>query len=316
MRRVLKFSHKIPGILRLAILCTVLGVAACQDRLLVEDNTPFGDGVVRLGDTEVAEVDGTKLYLSDVERSAAAQGLIEAGSPLTPSNPVFQRVLDELIDQRLLALGALKQALDQQDETKRRLAVARERILGNILVESHLADRVNETTIRRMYEEQAALGQRGTERRARHILVSDEVAIADIVTRLSAGEDFADVAREVSLDNATREKGGDLGFFSRDMLEPDFTRVAFATAIGDVSAPFATAFGWHVLKVEDQRRSKQPSFEEMRSEILNFMTYDEIQTLLKSLRAQGEVKLLFGAIASVPESDGADRDKSTQKDAP
>jgi len=67
-----------------------LSIGACQDRLLVDDTTPFGEGVVRLGDTEVAEIDGTKLYLSDVERTAAAQGLIEIGSPLTPQNPIFQ----------------------------------------------------------------------------------------------------------------------------------------------------------------------------------------------------------------------------------
>jgi len=72
----------------------------------MSDNSPFGEGVVRLGDTEVAEIDGTKIYLSDVERTAAAQGLIEEGSPLTPGQPVFQKVLDELIDQRLLAAGA------------------------------------------------------------------------------------------------------------------------------------------------------------------------------------------------------------------
>ena len=73
----------------------------CQDRLIMADNSPFGAGVVRLGDTEIASIDGTKIYLSDVERTAASQGLIEVGSPLTPGQPIFQKVLDELIDQRL-----------------------------------------------------------------------------------------------------------------------------------------------------------------------------------------------------------------------
>jgi len=70
----------------------------------MSDNSAFGEGVVRLGDTEIAEIDGTKIYLSDVERTAA---------------------LDELIDQRLLALDALRQSLDQKDETRRRLAASR-----------------------------------------------------------------------------------------------------------------------------------------------------------------------------------------------
>ena len=271
-----------------------LALSSCQDRLVMSDNSPFGEGVVRLGDTEVAEIDGTKIYLSDVERVAASQGLIEKGSPLTPGQPIFQKVLDELIDQRLLALDALRQSLDQEDETRRRLSAARERILGNVLVENHLKNTVNETTIRRMYEEQASLRDRGDEVQARHILLKDEETAKEIAKKLNEGEDFAALAREISEDEGSRDKGGNLGYFTNDMLETKFTNVAFTTNKGDISEPFQTEYGWHILQVQNRRKALQPTFEEMRSEILNFMTYDEIQNILKSLRAQGDVKLLFG----------------------
>jgi len=269
-------------------------LTGCQDRLVMSDNSPFGEGVVRLGDTEVAEIDGTKIYLSDVERTAASQGLIEEGSPLTPGQPIFQKVLDELIDQRLLALDALRQSLDQEDETRRRLSAARERILGNVLVESHLKNTVNETTIRRMYDEQASLRDRGDEVQARHILLKDEETAKEIAKKLSEGGDFAALAREISEDEGSRDRGGNLGYFTNDMLEAKFTKVAFAAQKGDISEPFQTDYGWHILQVQNRRKAAQPTFEEMRTEILNFMTYDEIQNILKSLRAQGEVKLLFG----------------------
>ena len=271
-----------------------LALSACQDRLVMSDNSPFGEGVVRLGDTEVAEIDGTKIYLSDVERTAAAQGLIEEGSPLTPGQPVFQKVLDELIDQRLLALDALRQSMDQEDETRRRLSAARERILGNVLVENHLKDTVNETTIRRMYDEQASLRDRGDEVQARHILLKDEESAKEIAKKLNDGGDFAAIAREISEDEGSRDTGGNLGYFTHDMLEAKFTEVAFSTQKGEISVPFQTDYGWHILQVQNRRKAAQPTFEEMRSEILNFMTYDEIQNILKSLRAQGDVKLLFG----------------------
>ena len=271
-----------------------LALSSCQDRLVMSDNSPFGEGVVRLGDTEVAEIDGTKIYLSDVERVAASQGLIEKGSPLTPGQPIFQKVLDELIDQRLLALDALRQSLDQEDETRRRLSAARERILGNVLVENHLKNTVNETTIRRMYEEQASLRDRGDEVQARHILLKDEETAIEIAKKLNEGGDFAALAREISEDEGSRDKGGNLGYFTNDMLETKFTNVAFTTNKGDISKPFQTEYGWHILQVQNRRKALQPTFEEMRSEILNFMTYDEIQNILKSLRAQGDVKLLFG----------------------
>ena len=279
------------------IICALIAsltLSACQDRLVMSDNSAFGEGVVRLGDTEVAEVDGTKIYLSDVERTAASQGLIDEGSPLTPGQPVFQKVLDELIDQRLLALDALRQSLDQKDETRRRLAASRERILGNVLVENHLQDTVNETTIRRMYDEQASLRDRGDEVQARHILVKDEETAKDIYKTLIDGGDFAALAREISEDEGSRDKGGNLGYFTQDMLEDTFTKIAFSTKKGSLSEPFKTEFGWHILQVQDRRKAAQPSFEEMRAEIKNFMTYDEIQNILISLRAQGDVKLLFG----------------------
>jgi peptidyl-prolyl cis-trans isomerase C len=283
--------------LKTVLIIVFLGAiasASCQDRLIMSDNSPFGEGVVRLGDTEVAEIDGTKIYLSDVERTAASQGLIQEGSPLTPGQPVFQKVLDELIDQRLLALDALRQSLDQEDETRRRLSAARERILGNVLIENHLKTTVNETTIRRMYDEQASLRDRGEEVQARHILLKDEETARDIVKKLSSGGNFAALAREFSEDEGSRDTGGELGFFTNDMLEAKFTAMAFATAIGETSEPFQTKYGWHILQVQNRRKAPQPSFEEMKSEIANFMTYDEIQNVLKSLRAQGDVKLLFG----------------------
>ena len=275
----------------------------------MSDNSPFGEGVVRLGDTEVAEVDGTKIYLSDVERTAASQGLIPEGSPLTPGQPVFQKILDELIDQRLLALDALRQSLDQDDETRRRLSASRERILGNVLVEAHLKNTVNETTIRRMYDEQASLRNRGDEVQARHILLKDEDTAKSIAKKLAEGADFGALAREMSEDEGSRDRGGNLGYFTNDMLEPTFTSVAFSTPKGNISEPFKTDYGWHILQVQNRRKAPEPSFEEMRNEIKNFMTYDEIQNILKSLRSQGEVKLLFGQ--AVAETEDAETETDT-----
>lgn len=288
---------------------SVFSLLGCQERLVLEDKTPFGEGGVRMGDTVVAEIDGTKIYLSDVERTAAAQGLIETGSPLVPGNPVFQSVLDEKIDQRLLALEALKQALDQDDEVRRRLNEARERILSNSVIEKHLAERVNEVTLRRMYEEQASLADRGAERRIRQIVVQTEDEITEIIKRLKAGESFATLAAENSIDLDTKPKGGDMGFVTRDMLDPLIAGKVFSTDIGAITDPVQTAAGWHVLKVDDRRRPPQPQYDVMRDEILNFMTYDEMQKLVRTLRTNGEVKFLYGkGSANQPAAQSLDSD--------
>ena len=145
-----------------------------------------------------------------------------------------------------------------------------------------------------MYDEQASLRDRGDEVQARHILLKDEETAKEIAKKLNDGGDFAALAREISEDEGSRDTGGNLGYFTHDMLEAKFTEVAFSTQKGEISAPFQTDYGWHILQVQNRRKAAQPTFEEMRSEILNFMTYDEIQNILKSLRAQGDVKLLFG----------------------
>jgi len=157
--------------------------------------------------------------------------------------------------------------------------------------------------VRRMYDEQAGLRDRGVEIHARHILVKSENEAQSLVERLAEGADFTGLAKEFSEDEGSRDKGGDLGYFTHDMLNETFTETAFKTQVNKISAPFKTEYGWHIIEVLNRRKAAQPSFEDMRSEILNFMTYDEIQTLLKTLRAQGEVKLLFGQAVVDTEDD-------------
>lgn len=280
--------------LRHICLCgSALALLACGSPNIAVERGVFGQDLDRSADTAVAQVEGTIIYKSDIERMAAEQGLIAAGAPLVPSDETFKTVLEELIDQRLLALDAVNDGLLSDRETQLRIAAAEERILGNIRVETYLRDRVNETTIRRLYEEQAALADRGPEIRARHILVADKAKAKEVLAKIEAGEEFGALARTKSIDAGTRERGGDLGYFSKDMLEDDFTKPVFATEVGKRTSPFETEFGWHIVEVLDKRPARAPKFEQMRPQIVNFMTFDAIQNLLKELRKDGEVERLL-----------------------
>ena len=214
-------------------------------------------------DPVVARVDGTVIRRSDVEREARSQSGDDE-MVLQPGGAEFERVLDELVDQRLLALEARRRGLHQSEEARRRMALAEERILGNVLVETALADAVTEETIQRIYREQIRLIPLGEEVRARHILV-DTRAEADAIAQLLAeGRDFAELAVAMSQDQATRLEGGDLGYFTREGILPAFGSVAFSTPEGEVSEPFRSEFGWHLLKVVDRRRQPPPSIEALR----------------------------------------------------
>lgn len=241
-------------------------------------------------DPVLARVDGTLIRRSDVEREAASR--VDGGefAPAAPGSEAFADLLDELIDQRLLAMEARRRGLDQSDEALRRLALAEERILGNVLVETALADAVNEETIERIYQEQVQLIPLGEEVRARHILVDTREEADAIKALIDSGQDFSALAVRMSQDQATRLQGGDLGYFTRDGVLPAFGAVAFATREGATSEPFETEFGWHILRVVDRRREPPPSLETLRPNIVRFYTFDQLEGLIDGLRQQAVIE--------------------------
>ncbi|MEA1943080.1 MAG: peptidylprolyl isomerase [Pseudomonadota bacterium] len=258
-------------------------------------------------DPVVARVDGTVIRRSDVEREAQSQSGDAEAAP-APGEAEFERVLDELIDQRLLALEARRRGLHQSEEARRRMALAEERILGNVLVETALADAVTEETIQRIYREQVRLIPLGEEVRARHILVDTRAEAEAIVAQLEAGRDFAELAVAMSQDQATRLEGGDLGYFTRQGVLPAFGSVAFSTPEGEVSEPFRSEFGWHLLKVVDRRRQPPPSLEALRPNIVRFYTFDQLEGLIDGLREEAEIERPQILIRPDPEPAEADGD--------
>src|SRR5206468_2410357 len=118
--------------------------------------------------------DGKTVWSSDVKREAVAQGLIGEGEPLEVSSDLFHRVLDEVVDQRLLAAEAVRRKLDKDPAAQRRLAAARDRILGDMLVESVVADAVNDNAVRGLYQEQQKLAKQSEEIHARQIVTTTQ----------------------------------------------------------------------------------------------------------------------------------------------
>jgi peptidyl-prolyl cis-trans isomerase C len=295
--------HKqICGPFRLGLLLLLVGVlSACGEGDGGRGNNGFGGTRARVGDEAIARVNGTTIYASDIAREAAAQKLIRVGDPLPKGSNTYKQVLDDLIDQRLLALEAVRRGLDRDSEAKRRLQAARERILGNILVENVISKAVTDDDIRRMYDEQAKLSPPGDEVRARHILVNTKAEAEAVIAALKGGADFAKLAMEKSIDPGSRLEGGDLGYFTKDAMVEPFANAAFALKKGVLSAPVKTEFGWHVIQVESRRKQKPPSFDEMRPRIVRFMTFDEIQKLISQLRLSAIVERDDDAIAANPD---------------
>ena len=244
------------------------------------------------GDKAVARVNGKTVWSSDVKREAVAQSLIGEGEPLDASSDLFRRVLDEVVDQKLLAAEALKRKLDKDPLAQRRLAAARERILGDMLVEGVVSDAVNDNAIRGLYQEQLKLAKRSEEIHARQIVLATAADAEAVKKLLASGASFPALAMERSHDAATRFNGGDLGYFTVDVMPEAYDAAVKDAKAGAVVGPFAVEGGFAILKIEDRRLEQPIALEAARPQIVRFLTYDQIRDLLEKLRGRSKVEVL------------------------
>ena len=244
-------------------------------------------------DLVVATVDNQTIRASDVKREAVAQGVIGEGEPLDASSELFHRMLDEVIDQKLLAAEADKRKVDDDPAVRRRLAAARERIMGDMLVQKIVEQAVNEGAIRGLYDEQRKLSKQAEEFRARQIVVASQAEGQAIRKLLASGAAFESLAMQRSSDAATRFNGGDLGYFTTDVMPDAYAAVLKPAKAGDVLGPFKADTGWVVLKVEDRRLEQPISLDQARPQIVRFLTYDQVRDLLQRLRGTAKIKLLI-----------------------
>jgi peptidyl-prolyl cis-trans isomerase C len=237
-----------------------------------------------------AVVNGEPIYVSDVNNEAEVQDLIDGNGHLEVDSAEFNDILDQLIDIKLLSQEAISRGLDEDPQARHRLATARDNILGNILVDTVVAERVDEAAIKKMYEAQIAIWELGEEAHVRHILAPTKEAIEKIAAELKGGADFAVVASRKSTDEASRMEGGDLGYMKAEEATPEFAKVIRDTPTGGVSKPFETEMGWHVVKIDDRRKEQPPSIEELRGPILKHLTMMQIGDVLKELRSEAKVE--------------------------
>ncbi|HOB23178.1 MAG TPA: peptidyl-prolyl cis-trans isomerase [Bacillota bacterium] len=127
--------------------------------------------------------------------------------------------------------------------------------------------KVTEEEMKQYYEENKDDYKEPETVRARHILVKTEEEAKKIIEALDAGEDFAELAKAHGLDG-TKDRGGDLGYFSYEEMVPEFSAAAFALEVGQYTKePVQTQFGYHVIKLEERNEEKQYTLEEVKDSV-------------------------------------------------
>jgi peptidyl-prolyl cis-trans isomerase C len=232
-------------------------------------------------DPVVAKVGGNEIRMSDVQE--AVGGLPDEYRNLPPQM-LYPMLIDQLIDRKAVVLLARKLELQKQPLVARQLARAEDSVLQNALFGRDVGPDVTDAKIKARYDATLA-GKPGEEEvHARHILVAKEDDAKNIIAELKKGGDFAALAKQHSTDPGGAQ-GGDLGFFKKADMLPEFSAAAFALQPGQTTdAPVHTQYGWHVIKLEERRNAAPPSYEQAHDQLRQEMVQEGVKKVVAQAR--------------------------------
>jgi peptidyl-prolyl cis-trans isomerase C len=235
----------------------------------------------------LARVDGSPITEDDLNDAMADIG---PGLPQKLEGAARQKyVLDYLIDLKLAAKKAQTEKLDESPEFARKLAYYRDKLAMEQLLGSVAKAATTEEAERKAYDEAAKAEPPQEEIHARHILVPTEDEAKAALARIKGGEDFAKVATELSKDPSA--DGGDLGWFTKDRMVPEFSDAAFKLKKGEVSDPVKTQFGWHIIKIEDVRTKSFPPFEQVKEQAARYVSQKAESEAIAQLHSAAKIEL-------------------------
>src|SRR5438128_642785 len=257
----------------------------------------------------LAKVNGSEIRQSDL---ALAEE--ELGPSLAQMDPATKKdnLLAFLIDMRIVSKAAEDKKLENSEDFKKRLAFTRKRLMMDSLLAAEGKAATTDEAMKKVYEEASKQITGEAEVHARHILVETEAEAKQVEDELKKGADFAELAKKKSKDPGASD-GGDLGFFTKDQMVPEFSAVAFAMEPGKISDPVKSQFGWHIIKVEEKRNRKAPDFDQVKPQIEQYVARKAQADYVTSLRAQAKVERMDQLKADAPKLDAPAKDAT--KDA-
>jgi peptidyl-prolyl cis-trans isomerase C len=234
----------------------------------------------------LAKVNGSEIRQSDV--SLAEE---ELGPSLAQMDPATKKdnVLAFLIDMKVVAKAAEDKKVENNEDFKKRLAFTRNRLLMDSLLASEGKAATTNEAMKKVYDEASKQITGEQEVHARHILVETEDEAKAIEDELKKGADFAELAKKKSKDPGASD-GGDLGFFTKEQMVPEFSAAAFALEPGKISDPVKSQFGWHVIKLEEKRNRKAPDFDQVKGQIETYVTRKAQAEYVAKLREAAKIE--------------------------
>lgn len=207
-----------------------------------------------------------------------------------PLGAYYNNVIDDMIDTHLTAQAARESGLADNPLLREIAERAMDRVLAEAWLNEEINRRLTEDMVLKSYNDLVADTESRTEVRARHILVNSKDDAIAAIKRLDEGEDFAQLAIELST-GPSGPSGGELGYFRRGAMVPSFEVASFNLAKGEYTKePIQTQFGWHVIYSEDRRVADAPSLDEAREQLINTISVKIAGSIIAELRSDADIQ--------------------------
>lgn len=183
-----------------------------------------------------------------------------------------KKLLDELIKQELIYLDAINKGMDNEEDFKLQLEKTKQNLLKQYALSKLMSNiKVEEEEIVNYYNDNKEQFRTDESIRAKHILVSDEDSANKVLNEINDGLSFEEAAQKYS-NCPSKANGGDLNYFTRGKMVPEFEEAAFKLQKGEISKPVKTQFGYHLIKVVDKKEPQISKLEEVKDQLIQQLT--------------------------------------------
>lgn len=225
-------------------------------------------------------------------------------------------IIEEVVNLELASQSGVKSGLDKELTTQLKIDQQRRAVLATAAIQGYLdANPITDEELQKLYDEQVP---KGSEYKARHILVEEEDQAKKLIVELDGGGDFSELAKQHST-GPSGKTGGELGWFSpKQMVEPFSTAIAGMEKGTYTKTPVKTQFGWHVIILDDVRETTPPAFDQVKPQLQTFVQQQRVKDYISGLRGNAtvEIKQAPAPAAAEPAAPAAEPESEAAAETP
>lgn len=281
-------KKRVVGFTITAVAAVIVAVASFVSFKVYNANASNNEGVA-------ARVNGETIYVNDLRQSYFDHPQIK---DKVSFDEFYAKTLDVFVNSKLVYQAAQQAGIEGTPEYQRQLVTAKEDLARKIYLEKAVEERVTDEAVKNLYDEYTSKFEPKPEIKAKHILVDSETVANEVINKLKNGGSFDALAKEYSKDTVV-----DLGYFTADMMDADFSAAAFSMNVGEYTKkPVKTVYGYHVILVEDKRSSKPLELKELEPQLKNMVSQRVIEEVFGDLRKNAKVEKFDIRGEAIPET--------------